>query len=71
MDFYCMSTRQKFQEPNPGKVRMSNGRFAYVANSPFREGKLAYRFAESSEKKSRDGSDSTKETQDAEQGEGS
>jgi hypothetical protein len=50
MEFLCLSTKQKFTTEEYTKVELSNGRSAYVANSPYKAGKVAYRFAESTKK---------------------
>ena len=45
-----MSGKKKFTSDQSTKVRLANGRYAYVADSPYRKGTLAYRFAESDKK---------------------
>lgn len=50
--FKCMSTKQWFETEHYETVQMSNGRYRYVADSPFKAGRSASRFADSSKRKS-------------------
>ena len=42
-------TKQTYDDPNAQIVQMGNKRYAWVSNSPFREGTVNYKFAKKSE----------------------